>query len=429
MLRQEFRDLEVLDEVTKLKYLKKLPLKVTGADRYQLIHSYRMLKGESYQPSNIPSALRWDTDSAEAEYPIHDPVAVDDWIVVDKKGVATKDNTEAAPVDTPAMIQASGTVALTDLSSTPRKRLPRPPAKGMKASAGPANRERPVVPLPKSVACQSAFYCLNNHSTALGIGKTARYIQRLISSADGHDYTRAAGFTTHVQGLYDSIHVAAHEELALLAKYPPMPWDHTVSCRTLANVLATVQTIERRITDIAPERYTSKQQADDAIHKALYEVPGPPLLPSSPWIWIANDAWPDMIRRLQLEYLLGPYLMAYWRWYTGPFDTKSLNDLIGYWKQCHLQIPGSNVFRHIRAVDLDDFLDDQGVEISAQRAYEAIIDPAAMVSMPSRIDIPNQPFLEVSTSWVRRVHDIYDPCLGEYLDAALAAMKPALYES
>ena len=48
-----------------------------------------------------------------------------------------------------------------------------------------------------------------------------------------------------------------------------MPWDETVSCRTLPNVLATVQTIERRITEIASDRYTSKQQADDAIHKAL----------------------------------------------------------------------------------------------------------------------------------------------------------------
>lgn len=174
-----------------------------------------------------------------------------------------------------------------------------------------------------------------------------------------------------------------------------------------------------------------------------YEVPGPPLLPSSPWIWIANDAWPDMIRRLQLEYLLGPYLMAYWRWYTGPFDTKSLNDLIGYWKQCHLQIPGSNVFRHIRAVDLDDFLDDQGVEISAQRAYEAIIDPgkrvysrhpnislmtlcvAAMVSTPSRIDIPNREYKSSCSTIIPRHRSANRVCRavsrGFYLVGAACA--------
>ena len=56
-LRQEFRELELLDEITKLKYEGKLPPKVQGATRVALIHSYQSYKGTKYVPKIVHGAL------------------------------------------------------------------------------------------------------------------------------------------------------------------------------------------------------------------------------------------------------------------------------------------------------------------------------------------------------------------------------------
>ena len=52
-LRQEYCELELLDEITKLKYEKKLPEIVTGSTRNELISSYRKWKGENYIPKKM----------------------------------------------------------------------------------------------------------------------------------------------------------------------------------------------------------------------------------------------------------------------------------------------------------------------------------------------------------------------------------------
>ncbi|KAF8867602.1 hypothetical protein BD779DRAFT_1464056 [Infundibulicybe gibba] len=58
-LRQEFRDLEVLDEISRLTYDGRLPQAVQGDRRNPLIAAYRALKGESYIPSLVHNAIRW----------------------------------------------------------------------------------------------------------------------------------------------------------------------------------------------------------------------------------------------------------------------------------------------------------------------------------------------------------------------------------
>ncbi|KAF8874337.1 hypothetical protein BD779DRAFT_1402893, partial [Infundibulicybe gibba] len=58
-LRQEFRDLEVLDEISRLTYDGCLPQAVQGDRRNVLIASYRTLKGESYVPPTVHNAIRW----------------------------------------------------------------------------------------------------------------------------------------------------------------------------------------------------------------------------------------------------------------------------------------------------------------------------------------------------------------------------------
>ena len=58
-LRQEFRELEILDDITMLRYIGKLPSSVVGVCRNDLISAFRLLKGEKYVPSKVHRAIRW----------------------------------------------------------------------------------------------------------------------------------------------------------------------------------------------------------------------------------------------------------------------------------------------------------------------------------------------------------------------------------
>ena len=58
-LRQEFRELELMDEITRLKFEDKLPPSINGNLRNPLIRQYQFLKGESYIPDVVPDTLRW----------------------------------------------------------------------------------------------------------------------------------------------------------------------------------------------------------------------------------------------------------------------------------------------------------------------------------------------------------------------------------
>ncbi len=62
-LRQEFRELEVLDDISKLKYEALLPEQVNGIVRRDIITQYRRWKGDNHIPTNIHTALRWSQAS------------------------------------------------------------------------------------------------------------------------------------------------------------------------------------------------------------------------------------------------------------------------------------------------------------------------------------------------------------------------------
>ncbi|KAF8643545.1 hypothetical protein AX14_009534 [Amanita brunnescens Koide BX004] len=66
-LRQEFRDLELLDEITKLQYLSKLPSSVYGDSRNTLIHTFRLHKGLTYVPKNVHPSIQWDKNDPMLE--------------------------------------------------------------------------------------------------------------------------------------------------------------------------------------------------------------------------------------------------------------------------------------------------------------------------------------------------------------------------
>ncbi|KIJ22998.1 hypothetical protein M422DRAFT_77879, partial [Sphaerobolus stellatus SS14] len=58
-LRQEFRELELLDEISRLQYHNTLPTFVQSDQRLSLITSFRRWKGDEYNPKQLHNALRW----------------------------------------------------------------------------------------------------------------------------------------------------------------------------------------------------------------------------------------------------------------------------------------------------------------------------------------------------------------------------------
>lgn len=63
-LRQEFRELELLDEITRLRYSSKLPVHVdSGNTRNSIIASFRAWKGCKYVPSTVHRSIRWSAHS------------------------------------------------------------------------------------------------------------------------------------------------------------------------------------------------------------------------------------------------------------------------------------------------------------------------------------------------------------------------------
>ena len=92
-LRQEFRDLELLDDITKLRYVGKLHNSVQGDRRNALIHTFRLHKGLSYIPSNVHHSIKWNKKD-----PMLDPI-VDDipWEIVTKSNMASKSKIQEKP--------------------------------------------------------------------------------------------------------------------------------------------------------------------------------------------------------------------------------------------------------------------------------------------------------------------------------------------
>ncbi|KAF8804316.1 hypothetical protein BYT27DRAFT_7107667, partial [Phlegmacium glaucopus] len=64
-LHQEFRELEILDEITKFRYEGKLSVKICGDIHNTLIQAFREWKGQQYVPNIVHSAIQW---------PKHDPL-------------------------------------------------------------------------------------------------------------------------------------------------------------------------------------------------------------------------------------------------------------------------------------------------------------------------------------------------------------------
>ncbi|KAJ3753344.1 hypothetical protein EV360DRAFT_53631 [Lentinula raphanica] len=80
-LRREYRELELLDELTKLRFTNKLPSTVCGSTRKLLIETFLQWKGSQYLPVNIHSSIK----STPNDPYIIEQEPLPAWTTMDKK--------------------------------------------------------------------------------------------------------------------------------------------------------------------------------------------------------------------------------------------------------------------------------------------------------------------------------------------------------
>ncbi|KAH7903717.1 hypothetical protein BJ138DRAFT_1020204 [Hygrophoropsis aurantiaca] len=81
-LRQEYRMLELLDEISLLRYNGELPDSIQGHRRNTLISLYRQWKGDLYVPSRVPDQVKW---SAADPLELDDSLESVEWKILNKK--------------------------------------------------------------------------------------------------------------------------------------------------------------------------------------------------------------------------------------------------------------------------------------------------------------------------------------------------------
>ena len=86
-LRQEFCELEILDEITELRYGGKLPDHIHGNFRSSLIRTYQKWKGTDYVPPLTHPALKW---SIKDPLPLLLVVTDAPWRIIDEKKKSRK---------------------------------------------------------------------------------------------------------------------------------------------------------------------------------------------------------------------------------------------------------------------------------------------------------------------------------------------------
>ena len=114
-LRQEFCELELLDEISKLRYEGELPDSIQGNFRNPLIRSYQKWKGTDYVPSLTHPALKW---SVTDPLPLLSVVTDAPWQIIDKKKKNDDDDDTDITVEgkttniLPGFVAAKGSVSV-----------------------------------------------------------------------------------------------------------------------------------------------------------------------------------------------------------------------------------------------------------------------------------------------------------------------------
>jgi hypothetical protein len=117
-LRQEFRELELLDNITTLIFNEKLPRKVAMGDRRNiLIDQFRKYKGKSYMPSNMHKAIRWSKSDPFLEW--QESV---DWRVIDLKTDRVSTDLRLAPLTNETLLSTPDIISRSQGIVSPVKR-------------------------------------------------------------------------------------------------------------------------------------------------------------------------------------------------------------------------------------------------------------------------------------------------------------------
>ncbi|KAF9455634.1 hypothetical protein BDZ94DRAFT_617638, partial [Collybia nuda] len=124
-LRQEFREHELLDDITRLKYEGLLPKNIEGNLRNSLIRQYQNWKGTAYVPDRVDIALKWSANDPMDILPV---VNDSPWQVLSKDTNKTQQNPKA----TSTFIPATGSISVSNKRKfdenndqvSPRKKKP-----------------------------------------------------------------------------------------------------------------------------------------------------------------------------------------------------------------------------------------------------------------------------------------------------------------
>src|ERR1700759_2183801 len=140
-LRQEFREHEILDDITRLRYEGQLPDHVHGTLRNPLIRSYQKWKGTSYVPENTDTLLSWSRTDPMQLLPV---VTDTSWQLVGKsKMKAPEKNTTTSYVPAKGSKPIIGRKCTLDDATSPASKKQKTshssevpvPAKGIKSNA------------------------------------------------------------------------------------------------------------------------------------------------------------------------------------------------------------------------------------------------------------------------------------------------------
>jgi hypothetical protein len=103
-LRQEFREQEILDDITRLRYEEQLPSSIIETLRNPLIRQYQELKGTDYVPEMTDGPLRWSSDDP---LPLLVPVKYGLWQMLGK----VKSDNEPKSIDSKPLQSAGDSSA------------------------------------------------------------------------------------------------------------------------------------------------------------------------------------------------------------------------------------------------------------------------------------------------------------------------------
>jgi hypothetical protein len=141
-LRQEFRELELLDEITRLRFTNQLPAHVTGIYRGRLLQSYRAWKKTTADPPHFHNSIKYNPVKDK----VQDNIVYDQW----RPSVSEKDK------DVTATSKKRRVDTLPGNPNAKRARLPTTPANSL---AAPNNAPVPILNPPGLIWDSRNYSC------------------------------------------------------------------------------------------------------------------------------------------------------------------------------------------------------------------------------------------------------------------------------